>query len=176
MEKFDVYDDERQLTGKTRIRGEKCDINENRQVVHICIFNSKNQMLIQQRQTSADGWPEYWDLSAGGQGITGETSKESAHRELLEEIGIDYDFSNTRPFLTVNFEHGFDDYYFVNLDIDETTLKLQEEEVKTVKWATIDEILNLRRENKFIPYYESLLIALFEMKKQRGARDLQDNT
>lgn len=171
MERFDVYDDERQLTDKTRIRGEKCERNENRQVIHVCIFNSENKMLIQKRQSTADGWPNMWDISAGGQGIAGETSRQSAHRELLEEIGIDYDFSDTRPFMTVNFDNGFDDYYFINMDIDETTLKLQKEEVSTVKWASLDEILNLRQNGEFIPYYETFLAAIFEMKQKRGARN-----
>ena len=168
MEMYDIYNDERIPTGKSLPRGVVCGKGENRQVVHICIFNSKNEMLIQQRQSDKKVFPNLWDLSLGGCSIAGETSKQTAHRELLEELGIDYDFSDNKAYLTVNFENGFDDFYFVFMDLDETTLKLQEEEVQAIKWATKDEIIALRRENKFIPYFETFLISLFELKTKRG--------
>ena len=118
MEKFDLYDDNRQLIGKVLNRGESCGKGENRVVIHVCVFNSKNELLIQQRASTKKTWPSLWDISLGGCTISGETSKESAHRELLEELGIDYDFTDNKPYLTINFENGFDDYYFIEKDID----------------------------------------------------------
>lgn len=168
MEKFDVYDDNRMPTGELFERGTQLSQGKNRMVVHVCLFNSKNEMLIQQRQSFKKGWPNVWDITLGGNSQAGETSKESAHRELLEELGIDYDFTNCRPYLTINFDNGFDDYYFLNMDVDVKNLILQEDEVQTAKWASIDEVLKLRNEGKFIPYYESFLMALFELKTKRG--------
>ena len=57
MEMLDLYDDERMLTGKVVERGNKCSKGENRLVVHICIFNSNGEMLIQKRQPSKKAWP-----------------------------------------------------------------------------------------------------------------------
>ena len=168
MEYFDVYDDERKLVGKTLEKGTKLEQGENRMVVHLCIFNSKGEMLIQQRQSFKKGWPNMWDITLGGNSQAGETSKQSVHRELLEELGIDHDFTNTRPHLTINFDNGFDDIYFLEMDLDVDKLKLQYEEVQAAKWASRDEILEMRKSGKFIPYFESFLSALFELKTKRG--------
>ena len=168
MEYFDVYDDDRNLVGKVLEKGTKLPQGENRMVVHLCIFNSKGEMLIQQRQSFKKGWPNRWDITLGGNSQAGETSKQSVHRELLEELGVDYDFSETRPYLTINFDNGFDDIYFLEMDLDVDKLKLQYEEVQAAKWASRDEILELRKTGKFIPYYESFLSALFELRTKRG--------
>lgn len=168
MEKFDLYNDERIPLGKVLERGQSCGFGENRQVVHVCIFNSKGEMLIQQRVASKKDWPSLWDFTLGGCVIAGESSKAAAHRETLEEIGFDYDFSNHRPHLTINFENGFDDYYFIEKDVDLNDLVLQESEVQAVKWASLEEILKLRKENKFIPHIESFIVSLFDLRSQRG--------
>ena len=172
MEMYDVYNDERIPTGKILPRNERCGKGENRQVVHICIFNSNNEVLIQQRQSTKRDYANLWDLSVGGCSIAGETSKQTAHRELLEELGIDYDFTENKPYLSINFEGGFDDFYFVFMDLDISTLKLQESEVQAVKWASLEDVLKLRRENKFIAYFETFLVSLFDLKTKRGCFDI----
>ena len=169
MERYDLYDNERKPLGKSLARGEEPGKGENRMVVHICIFNSKGEMLIQQRVAEKKFFPSLWDISVGGCSIAGETSAMSAHRELQEEMGIDYDFTNTRPFFTINFHHGFDDWYILNnKDIDISTLTLQADEVQAVKWASVDEILDLLKNNQFIPYQASFISALFDFRKERG--------
>ena len=168
MEFFDVYDDNRLLVGKSLERGSKLEEGENRMVVHLCLFNSKGEMLIQQRQSFKKGWPNLWDITLGGNSLAGETSKESVQRELLEELGINYDFSKTRPYLTINFDNGFDDIYFLEMDVDASTLKLQYEEVQAAKWASKEEILKMRENGEFIPYHKSFLASLFELKNKRG--------
>ena len=35
-------------------------------VIHVAIFNSNNQMLIQKRRHDKIGAPNMWDISAGG--------------------------------------------------------------------------------------------------------------
>ena len=107
-------------------------------------------------------------LFRSGCSIAGETSKESAHRELLEELGLDYDFTENRPYFTINFDNGFDDFYFIEMDVDVNSLTLQEDEVQAAKWATKEEILNLRKNGQFIPYYESFLASLFDLRTRRG--------
>ena len=138
-------------------------------VVHICIFNTKGEMLIQQRQPFKEGWPNMWDITVGGSATVGDSSQSAAERELFEEIGYQIDLSNVRPHLTINFEVGFDDYYLLEMDIDIEKLQLQYEEVQGVRWATKDEILMMLNKGEFIPYYRNLLELLFEMRKRYGA-------
>lgn len=167
MELWDIYDKNRNLTGRQMHRGSEFDNGDFHLVVHVCIFNSKNQMLIQQRQPWKNGWPNMWDLTVGGSALAGETSTDAAERETLEEIGYKVDLSNERPFFTINFEYGFDDYYIIERDIDIKDLKLQYEEVKSIKWATKDEVLQLVADGKFIDYW--FIENLFDIRKHRGS-------
>ena len=169
MELFDLYDDDRKPLNKTIERNLKPGVGENRMVVHISVFNSKGEILIQQRQSTKRNWANLWDISVGGCVVAGETSQMGAHRELLEELGIDYDFSNTRPHLTINFQNGFDDHYIIKKDVDVKDIVMQEEEVQDFKWATREEVEKLFDEGMFVPYVKEFILALFDFKDMRGA-------
>lgn len=167
MELWDIYDKGRNLTGRQMQRGSDFNYGDFHLVVHVCIFNSKNEMLIQQRQPWKNGWPNMWDLTVGGSALAHETSAEAAERETLEEIGCKIDLSNERPFFTINFDVGFDDYYLIEQEINIENLTLQYEEVQSVKWASKDEILQLINEGKFIDYW--FIESLFDIRKHRGS-------
>jgi isopentenyldiphosphate isomerase len=172
MELWDVYDVNRSKTDKVVPRGRKLNDGEYRLVVHACIFNSKGEMLIQQRQSFKDGWPNMWDLTCGGSAIKGETSQMAIDREVKEELGIE--INSVRPHITINFENGFDDIYLIEKEVNIDNLKLQYEEVQNVKWATKDEIVSMIEEKVFIPYYPSLINLLFEARKHYGERTRKD--
>lgn len=161
-EMWDIYTKERIKTGKYQVRGNKFPQGAYHLVVHVCIFNSKNEMLIQKRQPFKEGWPNMWDLTVGGSAIAGESSTEAAEREVQEEIGLEIDLSDERPNFTINFTEGFDDYYIIKQDIDLSKLRFQKEEVQTVKWAGKEEVLKMYEEGTFIPYW--FLNHLFEIE------------
>src|SRR5690606_20150891 len=94
MELWDVYDKNRNLTGRTMKRGSTFKEGDYHLIIHVCIFNSKNEMLIQQRQPWKKGWPNMWDITVGGSALSGETSTGAAERETFEEIGYKIDLSN----------------------------------------------------------------------------------
>ena len=169
MEYLDLYDINRQPLGEKIARGSKVIGSKYRMVVHICIFNSDGKMLIQQRSPNKKGFANLWDLSVGGCSQCGETSQQAVHREVLEELGLDIDFSHIRTKLTVNFEHGFDDYYIITRDVELSELTLQEEEVVDAKWADLNEIFSMIDDGTFAPYFKSFIALLFDM------RDKPDN-
>lgn len=167
MELWDVYDRDRKLTGRTMERGSEFEAEAYHLVVHVCIFNSKGEMLIQKRQPWKEGWPNMWDITVGGSAVSGEGSREAAQRETLEEIGYKIDLSTERPFFTINFENGFDDYYLLHRDLEAEGLKLQYEEVQAVKWASKEEIKELIKAGEFIDYW--FIENLFEIRNNREA-------
>ncbi|WKN45565.1 NUDIX hydrolase [Tunicatimonas pelagia] len=136
MEEWDLYDQHRIRTGKVVKRGKIFNPNEFHLVIHVCIINSNNQLLIQQRQPFKEGWENMWDLTVGGSAHAGETSNQAAERELFEEIGYKADLSTIRPVFTVNFNRGFDDYYILKADINLEKLSLQVAEVKRWRWSS----------------------------------------
>ena len=170
LELWDIYDKDRRKTGKTMERGSVFSEAEYRMIVHVCIFNSNGEMLIQQRQPFKRGWSNMWDITVGGGAVAGESSQSAAERELFEEIGYKFDFTNIRPHLTVNFEVGFDDYYLIEANVDIDKLYLQFNEVQQVKWASKEAILKLLENDEFIPYHENLLGLLFEMRGRYSAQ------
>lgn len=169
-ELWDLYTKDREKTGELHRRGDKMKDGEYHLVIHVCIFNSRNQLLIQQRQPFKDGWPNMWDVTVGGSALQGESSTQAAERELLEEIGLELDLSDARPNFTINFANGFDDYYILEQEVDLTILHLQEEEVQAVRWASKEEALKMKEEGTMIPYW--FLDKLFEIRGNFGAHDI----
>ncbi len=168
MEQWDLFNEDRTPTGKIINKGEKIEGRLCRQVVHVIIFNDNNEMLIQQRQSGRKLWPEMWDVSVGGSSIAGETQVQAAERETLEELGIKVDLSEERPYFTINFNNGFDDFFIIKKNIDLASITMQLEEVKDYKWASYDEIMTMVENEQFIPYYKSVIPFLFDQVNGRG--------
>lgn len=164
-EVWDIYDENRIKTGRTMIRGNEIKNGDYHLVVHVCIFNSKGELLIQKRTLNKKSYPGMWDVSVGGSAILGDSSQTAAERETLEEIGLKINLQDKRPRITLNFKGGFDDVYLIKMDINIDELVLQEEEVSDVKWASLEEVLTLLKENKFVDYDENLIKFYFSWIK-----------
>ena len=169
MELWDLYDRDRIPTGEVHERGKPLPEGRYHMVVHVVIFNTKGEMLIQQRQPFKEGWPNLWDITVGGSAIAGDTSRTAAEREVMEEIGLAIDLSNEQPKLILPFDTGFDDVYTLTMDVDLTTLHLQESEVQAVKWACKEDILAMLADGRFLPYHRAFIELLFALKASRGA-------
>ena len=168
MELVDLYDEDRIPLGRTAERHAPKGPGEYRTVVHVCIFDSRGRLLIQQRSREKDSWPEAWDVSVGGGVDAGETSRQAAEREVREELGLALDLSGVRPSVTVNFDGGFDDFFLVERDLALEDLTLQKEEVAQVRWAALPEILDMVDRGEFIDYPKSFLAFLFDMRGTFG--------
>ena len=57
--------------------------------VHVFVFNSRGQLLVQRRSATKDEFPLTYTSSASGHVGAGETYNECAPRELREEVGLD---------------------------------------------------------------------------------------
>lgn len=168
LELWDLYDRDRIRTGETHVRGMEVPEGRYHMVVHVVIFNTRGEMLIQQRQPFKEGWPNLWDVTVGGSAVAGDSSRTAAEREVMEEIGLALDLSGERPKLTTHFSCGFDDIYTVVKDVDLMALRLQESEVQAVRWADEAEILRMIADGRFIPYHPPLISLLFTLRDQRG--------
>lgn len=86
-ELFDVVDSEDRVVGQAT-RGEVHAKGLLHRSVHILVFNSQGELFLQKRAMTKDENPGYWDSSAAGHVNAGEGYRNSAHRELMEELGI----------------------------------------------------------------------------------------
>lgn len=162
MELVDLYDENRLPLGRTAVRYSKREKGTYRLIVHLCIFDAQGRLLIQRRARQKRLWPDKWDVSAAGGVSAGETTRLAAQREVEEELGLSLDLSETRAVCTVNFATGFDDYFVIRREVDLASLRLQEEEVSDVRWATRAQVLDMVRRGEFISYPASFLCYLFD--------------
>lgn len=173
-EQFDLYTKDRLPLNQTMNRGESTPDGCCRLVAHVCIFNSSDEMLIQQRQPFKKGWSNMWDISCGGGVVSGEDSRTAAEREVAEELGVSISLEDVRPVLTIHFDEGFDDIYVITKDMQLSEICLQTEEVQAVKWASLEEIVAMIDSGKFIPYHKDLIGLLFFMRNHRGSFTRED--
>ena len=68
------------------------NIMRSQRLLHRCtyifVFNSQNEIFVQQRTLTKDIYPGFLDLAAGGVIVAGESYDLGAQRELAEELGI----------------------------------------------------------------------------------------
>ena len=166
-EYWNIYDIDRNLTDRIHKRGVPMAEGDYHLVVHLCIFNSKGELLIQRRQPWKRGWPGLWDLTVGGSAVLGESSREAVEREAKEELGIDVNLEGYRPLMTINFKQGFDDYWMIEKDIPLESLTLQYEEVADAKWVNEEELKAMVARGEFINYF--FIDNIFKLKGHWGA-------
>ena len=162
MEIWDVYDSDRIKTDRTIVRGEPIAKGDHHLTVHVCILNTKGQMLIQKRDERKKVFPSKWDVTAAGSALSGETSRSAAERELYEELGIKLVLPERSYAFSVGFPTGFDDFYIVKLEADISSLTLQAEEVSDARWASLPEVFEMIDDGSFIPYRKHLISLIFE--------------
>jgi len=147
MEKRDLYDINRNLTGKFIYKGNTIPNNNYILVVLAFIQNSKGEFLIQKRSLEKNG--KY--ASTGGHAKTGEDSITAMVTEIKEELGISVTPKDLKLVYSGREDstQEFFDIYYINKDLKISDLTLQEDEVDSVSWLAIDEIENLIKNNLF---------------------------
>lgn len=108
------------------------------------------EVLLQKRSQNKDSFPGCYDISSAGHIPAGIEWKESALRELEEELGIDWiceedlllcgqrkithdDEFHGKPFV----DRQLSNIYCLWLDVEPSKLRLQEEEVESVVWMNL---------------------------------------
>ena len=166
MEKRDLYDINRNLTGETIYKGEAIPPNRYIVVVLVFIQNSKGEFLIQKRSLRKDG--KY--ASTGGHPKSGETSIQGMCTEIAEEIGLTVDEKDLELIYSGRQdEHRvFFDIYYLKRDIDIKDLVLQKEEVDFVEWDSISRIKQLIDDDLFLKNHAEEVYRMIDIFKERG--------
>lgn len=158
MELWDIYDANKQKTGRTMKRNDWClKDGEYHLTVLGVVARPDGKFLITQRVMTKSWAPGWWEVS-GGAAMAGEISREAVLREVQEETGLDVSKSEGGYLFSYKRENpGEGDNYFVDIyrfimDFDEADLHLQEAETLGYKLATPEEIKALGEQGIFLHY------------------------
>lgn len=160
MELWDLYTEDRELTGKEHIRGEKLPENMYHLVVHVWIKNSKGQYLISQRSANRPTFPLMWEC-VGGSVLKGESSIDGAIREAKEEVGVELlpdngklVFSKNRKIIDGKRFNDILDVWLFQYDGNVTLNNATTDEVKQIAWLDKKQILDLFKQNELVDTLE----------------------
>ena len=152
-ELWDIYDENKNKTGKTAIRDVTIlQKGEYHIVVTGIILNSKKEILISKRAMNKK-FGGMWECN-GGSILAGETSKEGILRELKEELGVTFKPEEAIFLKEVKREkvpQDFKDLWLFRKNINIEDLTFPDGEATEAKWVNIDEFIKMFNNNEIIP-------------------------
>ncbi|MCL2022969.1 MAG: NUDIX domain-containing protein [Oscillospiraceae bacterium] len=145
---WDVYDENRNLTGRTHRRGDPLRDGDYHLVVHVWLQNSKGEFLITRRAPEKH-YPLMWE-STGGSAIAGDDSLMAAIREVKEETGLDILSECGEVIIRQKRNNDFCDIWLFRQEFDMMDVVLQENETIDAKLASPDDIRKMIAAGDFV--------------------------
>jgi isopentenyldiphosphate isomerase len=179
MEEYiDIVDHLGKPTEKIALKSEAHKNGWFHNTVHVWLYTSKREVLLQQRSHKKLIHPLLWDVSSAGHIDAGETFVEAALRETKEEIGLQLKsqdlFKIGVELHKMSYNNGaikdneFHQVYIAELKVNINELTPQETEVEALKLVSFVEFKTLLKNSAtnhhFIPsnkdYYTFVLNAI----------------
>ena len=152
-EYIDIVDEHGLPTGKCALKSEAHKNGWYHNTIHLWLFNSQGDILLQQRSKRKTIYPLLWDVSVAGHIDTGETFIEAVLRETQEEIGLQLQSECLKKIGVRLHESSYGDgaiqdnefhqVYIAELKVRIETLIPQEEEVEALKLVSFQEFEEL---------------------------------
>mmetsp|Transcript_7594 Transcript_7594/g.10331 ORF Transcript_7594/g.10331 Transcript_7594/m.10331 type:complete len:246 (-) Transcript_7594:64-801(-) len=180
---FDMLNDRPKSTGQFKIRKEVHRDKDWHRSVHVWLVDTKRGLIaLQKRSATKDTFPGRWDISAAGHIEAGVVdSRETAVRELAEELGIDdvvkgggppphhypeLIFGFTCPAEQAGWGgcNAYEDVYFLERDSAECNFAIGVAEVTDVKWMKIHDFEQAlrNRDEEYVPRVDKYMDAFFQ--------------
>lgn len=154
QERWDVLDENRQLTGRTHPRGVPLPQGDYHLVVLVLLQNDQSEFLITRRAPNK-GYPNMWEFT-GGSALAGDDSLHAALREAKEETGIELDAACGRIVATEQWSDSFCDIWLFRQNFDVSAVVLQEGETTAAMAASREHIIQMERAGEFVPFTAAL--------------------
>lgn len=152
MEKVDIYDVNKNRTGKVKTRGiDTLEEGEYVVIARCAIINNKKEILITKRSRNKKKHPSLWEIP-GGHISSGETSEKGLEREIKEEVGID--ISEKEKYLINSFiiKNKINDVWICRLSVGIESMRFMDNEVEDARFVRIDEYKKMHKNKELIRY------------------------
>ena len=146
MEFNDIYDENRNLTGRTHRRGTPWQPGEYGLVVCVWVYDGRGHLLLT-RRAKEKSFAGTWENS-GGAARAGETSRQAIVRELYEETGIQAEEEEFELLSTQRDRNTFYDFYCLKRQVRLKDIRLQPGETDDVMLASFGKVRWMVRTGK----------------------------
>lgn len=112
--------------------------------ISILIYNTKGEMLLQQRALSKYHTPGLWTNACCSHPRPGESTSGAAKRRLVEEMGMEAELNEKFTFIyKAHFDNGLTEHELdhVFIGITDTDPAINPDEVNDFKWISMNELL-----------------------------------
>ena len=146
----DIWTKDGKPTGEKTLKSEAHARGYYHPTVHLWIYNSRKEVLLQKRAPQKKTFPGKWDVSVAGHISAGDTPEDTLIRESHEELGLiikpgeaefarvmQSDIQHSEQLIDREHHH----IYFIHRNLVPDKLKLQTEEVSEVKWVGLNTLI-----------------------------------
>lgn len=145
-EVLDLVDEKDNVIGTVSRSKANSDPSVIHREIAIMIFDDKGRILLQRRALTKKIDPGVWTVTAAGHVDAGITPLETAHTELLEELGFDTElkFLNKHIDKQPNETRFF--YWYTGIYPKNSEIKIQQEEVMDAKFFSKSELEEFQKQ------------------------------
>ena len=175
-ELIDIYDQSDYPLGIQKMKSEAHKKGLWHRATHICIYNSKGEILLQLRAKDKEIYPNTWDISVAGHVSASEEPIISGLREIKEEIGLSVNKKDLEFFRVLKhpmkynqlINNEFYYIYFLKFEGDINQLKIQKEELQKIEFFPVKKMeQELKSGSKrYLPQGEYWSIIIKEIKRK----------
>ena len=171
MELNDIYDENRQLTGRVHKRGTPWQDGEYGLIVCVWVYDGRGHILLT-RRAKGKSFAGTWENS-GGAALAGETSRQAVARELFEETGIRASEDEFELLDTDRDHNYFSDFYCLKRELSTREIVLLPGETDGVQWASYGKIHWMIRTGKICRIIAHQFLRQEKKLKMRNSNKLR---
>jgi len=156
VEIWDAYNEKEELLGHDLTREEEIPKGMYHLVVEVLIRHLDGDYLLMQRDFNKIGWSGFYEATAGGSALKGESAEVAIRREAFEETGIK--LKNLR-LINKQIKHPLIFYTYLSIvDCDKQSVMLQEGETIAYKWLNQNDFIEfMTSEESISPQRDHLM-------------------
>ncbi len=151
MEVWDAYDKNGQKTGQTLVRGKDIPDGLYHLVVEALVVHEDGNFLMMQRHPDKPSYPLYFEASAGGSALSGETGLEAILREVREETRLSIDSAQLIHSHRADDDHCLFDCFVLTTAASKDSVQLQENETIAYQWVAPDSLESFAENHQIVP-------------------------